>query len=46
MKIVVSGSTGLIGSALTEALIRRDYDVVPLLRRRLAPGEHAIAWDP
>ncbi len=46
MKIVVSGSTGLIGSALTKALFRRDHDVVPLLRRRPAPGEHAIAWDP
>jgi uncharacterized protein (TIGR01777 family) len=46
MKIVVSGSTGLIGSALTKALLRRDHDVLPLLRRRLAPGEHAIAWDP
>src|SRR3989441_7983986 len=45
MKIVVSGSTGLIGSALTKALLR-DHDVVPLVRRRLAPGEHAIAWDP
>src|SRR5947209_16008315 len=46
MKIVVSGSTGLIGSALTKALLRRDHDVVPLVRRRVAPGEHAIAWDP
>src|SRR3989442_3030829 len=46
MKIVVSGSTGLIGSVLTEALLRRDHEVVPLLRRRLAPGEPAIAWDP
>src|SRR2546425_11055425 len=45
MKIVVSGSTGLIGSALTKALLR-DHDVVPLVRRRLARGEHAIAWDP
>jgi uncharacterized protein (TIGR01777 family) len=46
MKIVVSGSTGLIGSALTKALFRRDHDVVPLLRRRPAPGERAIAWEP
>jgi uncharacterized protein (TIGR01777 family) len=45
MKIVVSGSTGLIGSALTQALQRRDQDVVPLVRRRVAPGEHALAWD-
>lgn len=46
MKIVVSGSTGLIGSALTHALTRRSDDVVPLVRRRVAPGEQALAWDP
>jgi uncharacterized protein (TIGR01777 family) len=48
MKIVVSGSTGLIGSALTTALNRRagDHEVVPLVRRRVSPGEHALAWDP
>ena len=46
MKIVVSGSTGLIGSALTKALLRRDHDVVPMVRRRLTPGERAVAWDP
>jgi len=46
MKIVVSGSTGLIGSALTPALIARGHPVVPLVRRRPASGEKAIAWDP
>jgi uncharacterized protein (TIGR01777 family) len=46
MKIVVSGSTGLIGSALTKALRRREHDVVPLVRRRVSPGEQALAWDP
>lgn len=46
MKIVVSGATGLIGSALTAALQRRDHEVVPLVRRRPAAGERAIAWDP
>src|SRR3989441_3238658 len=46
MKIVVSGSTGLIGTALKEALERRDQDVVPLVRRRVRAGEHAVAWDP
>src|SRR5580765_560033 len=44
MKIVVSGSTGLIGSALQRAL--RDHEVVPLVRRRVSSGEHALAWDP
>jgi uncharacterized protein (TIGR01777 family) len=46
MKIVVSGSTGLIGSALTGSLHRRGDEVVPLVRRRVSPGEHALAWDP
>jgi uncharacterized protein (TIGR01777 family) len=46
MKIVVSGSTGLIGSALTKALTRRRDEVVPLVRRRVSPGEHVLAWDP
>src|SRR6267143_3228469 len=46
MKIVVSGSTGLIGSALTKALTRRRDEVVPLVRRRVSAGEHALAWDP
>ena len=46
MKIVVSGATGLIGSALTPRLRSQGHDVVPLVRRATRPGEHAIAWDP
>src|SRR3982074_1074610 len=46
MKIVVSGSSGLIGSALIKALHARNDAVVPLVRRRVSPGEHAVAWDP
>lgn len=46
MKIVVSGSSGLIGTAVKEALRRRDHEVVPLVRRRPSAGERAIAWDP
>jgi uncharacterized protein (TIGR01777 family) len=46
MKIVVSGSTGLVGSALTPALTAKGHTVVPLVRRRPASGEKAIAWDP
>ena len=46
MKIVVSGSTGLIGSAVQHALVSRTHDVVPLVRRRVSPGEQALAWDP
>ena len=46
MKIAVSGSTGLLGSALTQALHARNHEVVPLVRRRVSPGECAVAWDP
>lgn len=46
MKIVVSGSTGLIGTALVKSLQDREHDVVRLVRRPVSPGEHAIAWDP
>jgi uncharacterized protein (TIGR01777 family) len=46
MKIVVSGSTGLVGSPLIEALHRRDHEVVRLVRRTVSPAERAIAWDP
>src|SRR5258706_500678 len=41
MKIVVSGSTGLIGSALTSALTRRGDKVVPFVPRRVAAGAPA-----
>ena len=46
MKIAVSGSTGLIGTALTTALAQRGHDVVPLVRRAVRAGERAIGWDP
>ena len=46
MKIVVSGSTGLVGSALQPVLVRAGHDVVPLVRRPPAPGERAIQWNP
>lgn len=46
MKIVVSGSTGLIGTTLLQVLTRRGHEVVPLVRRKVAAGERALAWDP
>jgi uncharacterized protein len=46
MKIVVSGSTGLIGTALKEALRQRGADVMPLVRHPVSPPEHTLAWDP
>ena len=46
MRIVVSGSTGLIGTALVQALKLCSHEVLPLVRRRVAVGEQAVAWDP
>jgi uncharacterized protein (TIGR01777 family) len=46
MKIVVSGSTGLIGSALVPRLVGEGHEVVPLVRRRVTAGERAVSWDP
>ena len=46
MNIAVSGSTGLIGTALRPALQQRGDDIVPLVRRGVRPGERAIAWNP
>ncbi len=46
MRVLVSGSTGLIGSALAVALAQRGYELVRLVRRTPLPGEAAIAWDP
>ena len=47
MRILISGATGLIGSALRAALIRRGDEVVTLVR----PRAHGVAgptlsWDP
>lgn len=45
MRILVSGSTGFIGSALTEALAARGDNVVRLVRRAPSgPGE--VLWNP
>lgn len=45
MKVVVSGASGLIGSALGPALREEGHDVIRLVRREAsAPDE--IAWDP
>jgi uncharacterized protein (TIGR01777 family) len=43
MKILVSGASGLIGSALTKAASSAGHTITPLARKRL-PG--AVHWDP
>lgn len=44
MRIAVTGSTGLIGTALTRSLRADGHQVVPLVRRTPSPGE--VEWDP
>lgn len=46
MNVVVSGATGLIGSALAARLAREGHNVVRFVRRAAHPGEAALAWDP
>ncbi len=46
MDVVISGASGLIGSELTRRLTGDGHRVIPLVRRRVQPGEAAIAWDP
>jgi len=45
VKIVVSGASGLIGSALVPALESGDHEVVRLVRRD-PRGAGEVAWDP
>ena len=44
MKILIAGSHGMIGSAVTEHLMECGYQVVRLVRH--APGPEEVWWDP
>src|SRR5262245_41796593 len=46
MKILVSGSTGLIGKALVSSLTGAGHQVTRLVRSQPGPGERDIQWDP
>lgn len=46
MNVLVSGSTGLVGSAVVEALTAEGHRVTRLVRTEAAPETAAIAWDP
>ena len=46
MKILVSGSAGLVGSALVPSLAGDGFEVVRLVRARTAAAPGTIAWDP
>ncbi len=46
MKILVTGSTGLVGSALVRHLTAHGHYVVRLMRRNPDRSRNDIAWDP
>ena len=46
MKILVSGSTGLVGKALIKSLTNDGHGVVRLVRRAPSPGALEIEWHP
>lgn len=45
MRVVIAGSSGLIGTALKESLRSDDHEVIALVRRE-ARGSHESSWDP
>ena len=44
MRVIISGASGLIGSALSGELRNEGHDVVKLVRRKAEAGE--VQWDP
>lgn len=46
MKILVSGSSGLVGSALVPFLTADGHRVIRLVRARPEPGKAEVYWDP
>lgn len=46
MKVLISGSHGLIGEPLVAELEQRGYTVVRLVRDRTQVGDNAVWWDP
>jgi uncharacterized protein (TIGR01777 family) len=53
MRVLISGSTGLVGAAVAETLRKQGHDAVPLIRPAMERGardssdqEKGVAWDP
>ena len=46
MKILVTGSTGLVGSALTPQLAREGHTVIRLVRSKKRLAKDEVGWDP
>ena len=46
MKVAVTGSTGLIGSALVQDIAQRGHEVLRLVRKEGALAQGEVAWNP
>ena len=46
MRVLMGGASGMVGSALSEFLIRHDCPVVKLVRRKVTNDITEIFWDP
>ncbi|HEX3000101.1 MAG TPA: NAD-dependent epimerase/dehydratase family protein, partial [Armatimonadota bacterium] len=46
MRILITGSNGLVGKALVPRLTEQGHLVTKLVRAKPVPGEHAVQWDP
>jgi uncharacterized protein len=46
MNILVTGASGLIGTALVSSLMSSSHEVTRLVRGQPNPGEKAVRWDP
>ena len=46
MRVLVSGATGFVGSALSSFLTAHRHRVVPLVRGSAATAAEAVVWDP
>lgn len=46
MKVLISGSSGFIGSALSHRLSSSGHRVIRLVRHSVGPGQDAVGWDP
>jgi uncharacterized protein (TIGR01777 family) len=46
VKILVSGASGFIGSALSKKLVSSGHRVISLTRQPVSAGQDAVNWDP